>query len=84
MTIENQYFVKDSKRDMCHLAEVKCAYCNESCVFPRGTPKVKNFVKILKAFNRLHTLKGCNNTNITTPEWASTEIEFSIQTPKVK
>ncbi len=75
----NQLFLKDEFRERKYPATVKCTYCGEQsslqAIFPFPLEMFTNF---LEDFVKLHSRKGCNKKEISSPAWASKEVNLGI------
>ena len=75
----NQTFVKDAYRDKKYIGTMKCISCEEesniSLTFPCC---LIDFNKQVKAFQKMHEVKGCNKQRLKAPDWASESFEFGL------
>ena len=75
----NQVMVKDTHRDMKYTGTMKCMKCGEESNLPEMYGfTVQSMVDQLKAFSKMHDIKGCNKKKVESPEWASGEINMAF------
>jgi len=74
----NQHFIKDTHRDKKYTSTLKCSCCGEESHLTQPAPFVKDFVRWLNDFTKLHKNKGCNKHKIEDQEWAAKEVSFGV------
>ncbi len=75
----NQLFVKDTFRDRQYKATVRCVWCDESSNLEATYPfELKLITDFLSNFMKLHKQKGCNARQLSTPIWASKEVDLGL------
>lgn len=75
----NQLFVKDIFRDKNYPLTLKCVCCNEESNFTEPFPfTITKCTNWINNFAETHKNKGCNNTQLDSPEWAAQEISFNV------
>lgn len=75
----NQTFIKDVYRDKKYTGTMKCVACNEESNINLMLPcSVIDLNKQMKAFSKLHAIKGCNKKQLPAPEWACKSIGIII------
>ena len=75
MAVCNQYLMSDQYGGKKHTGTIKCAKCGEESNINLKIPFTsKDFIKHLKMFKKLHTLKGCNVEKLNQPHWLNKKI----------